>query len=122
MLFTWSLPKAAPLSPRRAQTKPTANDRIANRTPAAAPLARLRSRAFLSRQLESSRDAVLSKAFHSRGKRHSDASLREQLQGTRFRRSEERRVGKECRCRWWPHPETKKEERTGDARDCVVGE
>src|SRR5690348_18236973 len=26
-------------------------------------------------------------------------------------RSEERRVGKECRCRWWPEARTKKERR-----------
>src|SRR5947209_19103105 len=32
------------------------------------------------------------------------------------RRSEERRVGKECRCRWWPHREKKQKQRGGNER------
>src|SRR5687767_16008539 len=32
------------------------------------------------------------------------------------RRSEERRVGKECRSRWWPYHERKKKEATVQAR------
>src|SRR5438046_3969953 len=38
-----------------------------------------------------------------------ELSVRERLTGALEKvRSEERRVGKECRCRWWPDHETKK--------------
>src|SRR5690625_8031677 len=33
-------------------------------------------------------------------------------------RSEERRVGKECRSRWWPDDEKKKEENRSETRVC----
>src|SRR6266513_5909774 len=40
---------------------------------------------------------------------------------TGIRRSEERRVGKECRCRWWPWHEKQKEEVGGTGGCTKIG-
>src|SRR5690348_18075611 len=79
-----------------------------SRSTAAAPTPRWAgtARAGRTRSVHPGRASGASAARASGGSRGSSTAS-----GRRRARSEERRAGKECRSRWWPHHEKKKKER-----------
>src|SRR5438046_9956769 len=53
------------------------------------------------------------------GKSITSATNRDQSGEKHIARSEERRVGKECRCRWWPDEYKKERRRHKRSSECV---